>query len=246
MLFTDNRGLGGLHLEPRSVTRNWWIDEGGESPIVVVSTITSDSDLDWFDTSDSILASLAFGDAAPNPAPPEGDLWTLGFSLNVPAGLVEVPALGGLRFEIPEEQFVHQHSIARRMVVFLDDEAANSEFLFIDRNLSDDPIATAQDAIEELVAIGVEVTELETTTIGGFPTRVVDVASEQRDVFRTVDVDGELGAWAPPLAGRLWFIESDRGLLLATAETFTPSAPLERIIAQTTWMVSTLEFIELN
>lgn len=58
------------------------------------------------------------------------------------------------------------------------------------------------------------------------------------DIVTAEDTIDELIAvvdgWGPPLAGRLCFIDSECGPLLATAEVFTPSAPLEDVIAQTT------------
>ncbi len=246
--FVTNRLVNGHPLERGALYRTWWIDEGDESPIAIIAAVDNDSQLDWFDTAESVLGSLNFGDTSPNPIPAEGDLWTLGFSSEVPAGPVEVPILGGLRFELPEDEFIFQSASEGVIVVeFGDDQPANSEFQFIIGNQSGDPIVTAQDAIDELAAAGAEVIELESTTVAGFPTRVVDISgseSNSRPIFTRFEQDPF--GWGFPMAGRLWFIDSDRGLLMATAEAFTPDAPLEDVIAQTTSIVSTLEFIELS
>ena len=157
-----------------------------------------------------------------------------------------MPILGGLRFELPEDTFLFQSATDGIMVVPFGDEPADSEFQFIVSNDAGDPIATVQDAIDELTAAGAEVTELESTTVAGFPTRVVDVTggSRSRPIFDRIEQDPN--GWGLPRSGRLWFIDSDRGLFLATAEVFETSAPLEDVIAQTTAIIETLEFIDLG
>jgi hypothetical protein len=78
--FFTNRRVHSKSLEPGAMYRIWWIDQGAESPIAISAGIRTDSQLGWFDTADSIVGSVAFGDTSPNPIAPEGDVWTLGFS----------------------------------------------------------------------------------------------------------------------------------------------------------------------
>ena len=224
-----------------------WIDEGDESPIAIIVGVGNESQLKWFDTAESILDSLAFGETAPNPIPAEGDLWTLGLPSSVPAGVVEIPALGGIRFELAEERFIFQNQDEHHFVDL--GEVGDSELLLIDRNGSGDPISTVDEAVAELTDSGVDVTELEAITVAGFPARVFDITIESfpdRPTF--VPVRGEMRqtGWSPPTDGRIWLFESDRGLALITAETFDSPDNLAAVIEQSTLIVSTLEFIELG
>ena len=246
--FITNREVNGKALELRSVYRVLWIDEGDESPIAIVVGVRNESELGWFDNAESILDSLAFGETAPNPIPAEGELWTLGLPSSVPAGVVELPALGGIRFELAEEQFIFQNKDEHHFVA-LGEVPADSELLLIDRNGDGDPISTADEAVAELTDSGVELTELESITVAGFPTRVFDLTTESfPDGPTFTPVRGELGqtGWSAPTDGRIWLFESDRGLALITAETFDSTEHLAAVIEQSTLIVSTLEFIELG
>jgi hypothetical protein len=81
------------------------------------------------------------------------------------------------------------------------------------------PLASAHEVIDELAAAGVELTELEATTIDGVDTRVFDITNTDIGAillrFSPLDVAEDYLGWDAPAGGRLWLIEHpDRGLMI--------------------------------
>lgn len=246
--FATNRLATELNFNPRALYRIWVIDQGDESPLLMHATILRDAQIDWFDTVDQIVATLSFGPTEPNPIPTEGDLWELGISADVPAGSVEIPALGGIRFELATERFVAQWLIGEFYWVETDGPA-DSELLLIESDIDGNPISTV-DELMAAVTLGVTTaTELDATTLAGFPTRVFDVETTGDNfspALIPVNADESERGWGAPLAARLWVSETDRGLVLITAEAFQTIDDLPEVIEMSELIVSTLEFIELS
>lgn len=245
---STNRLLTGLSLSPQASYRMWVIDQGDESPLLMHAAILRDAQVDWFDAVDEIVATLAFGPTEPNPIPTEGDLWTLGFSTVVPAGSVEIPALGGIRFELATERFVGQRNTGEFHFVGTDGPA-DSEMLIIDRDIDGMPISTVDELVAAVTLGTTTATELDATSLAGFPVRVFDIETAGGNSAPSLSplnaAEGERG-WSAPLAGRIWVSETDRGLVLITAEVFQTIDDLPEVIEQSELIVSTLEFIELG
>lgn len=241
-----NRLVTSLSLNPGASYRLWVLDQGGDSPVLIHAAIRSDSGSAWFDTAEAVMSTVAFGPSEPNPIPAEGDVWTMGLPALVPAGTVEIPALGGVRFELAQDRFIFQNDDEHHFVAT--DGPADSELLIIDRDIDENPIATVDELIAVVTSDSVAAEELAPTTLAGFPARVFDLeatSAGRRSLLPLNGAAGETG-WGNPLAGRIWVAETDRGLVMITAETFEPDADLPGVIEQSELIVETLEFIELE
>ncbi len=243
---STNRLVTGLSLSPGASYRLWVVDQVDESPIMIHAAIRNDSGAAWFDTAEAVMSTVAFGPSEPNPIPAEGDLWTLGLPADVPAGSVELPALGGIRFELAQERFIFQNEDEHHFVDT--DGPADSELMIIDRDADENPISTVDELIAAVTADSVTAEELASTTLAGFPARVFDLeaTSPGRDPsLLTLNATGDAG-WRHPLDARIWVAETDRGLVMITAEWFEPDADIPGVIEQSELIVETLEFIELE
>jgi hypothetical protein len=88
--------------------RLWFVDQGNLAPILIFA-VAQEGNEAWFAEADALVEGLAFGEPAPHPAPPpDGPPWEAGFSGVVPAGVVVVPALDGIGFEMSEDRFIEQ------------------------------------------------------------------------------------------------------------------------------------------
>lgn len=248
--FATNRLLNGISFSHNFTYRIWWIDQGAESPLVV-SAATNRPTGGWFDTAEAVMATVAFGDTAPNPIPADGDLWTIGFSSEVPVGTIDIPALGGVRFEVAEETFlIQERTVGWNALQIPGGGPADSEFFLLGtEHSSGATLETADDVVAALEAAGMTVSEVDPTTLAGADARVFDIASSRPGAVPILvskeDSTGE-GGWSAPLEGRAWLAETDRGLLVVTAEIFDPSGDLDAVIAQSELIVETFEFITLD
>ncbi len=232
-LLATNHRLTGKTLAAGSRYRIWMVDQGDVDPIAVVVMANRATDRGWFDTADEILATLAFGEIAANP-------------IQDADGVVELPALGGIRTELAQPAVVIREPAGGVRIAPVG-QPGDSEFLIA----PNDSAGQAVETIDELLAVletgDVEITELEPTEIDGLEARVLDIGSvtERGLLTRTASTDA---LWFPPPRGRMWAVEHpERGLLIITAEAFIdPDEVFPIVLAQTEAVIDTLEFIELD
>jgi hypothetical protein len=192
-------------LDTGSTYRVWMVDQAGNDPLVVVVAINRDSDSEWFDTAESVLSTLAFGEVEPNPV------------INAPAGAIEVPFLGGVNFTLAEPALVLQEPLGVGAIRLYDQPAA-VEFLINPTNIDGNALNTPADLIALLEGAGVEVIPAEPTTIDGVATQVFDIGTNESMVLLNRSPESELD-WRAPERGRIWLIEHpERGLLMINAE----------------------------
>lgn len=242
--FADNRGVNGLWFDPGVDYRIWWVDTGDEAPIAI-SVGAGNQGPAFFDRARELLDTVAFGEVRPHPIP-EGDLWTLCYPAEVPAGRIELGFGGGIAFELPSEQFIYQELCAFAEIPLRLPGAVD---LVLPRFTPDgEAIASTDALVTTLTDFGLTLTELDATTVAGNPTRVFDLTDGPQG-FRNPavkwDSDAQ-GGWRPPFAGRLWVLETDRGLMMITAESFESDVALLDAMALAESVLSTLELIDLD
>jgi hypothetical protein len=232
MLLGSNRSLYDLALFPGSKYRIWLVDQGDEDPLAVIVSIDRASDLEWFDTAETILSSLAFGEVGPNPV------------LAASPGSTELPFLGGIRIELEVESVALQHPGGFGQVS-LTDWMADTQFLADPLDLDGSPVTTADELLAILRATDVEVAEIDEATVGGFGARVVEIRSDSSEPVVTLAARNER-AWRAPPRGRIWLIEHpNRGLLMITAQVFENlDLVFPLVVTQTERIIESLEFIE--
>ena len=217
-------------LQPDALYRIWFVDQDDEDPLVVIVAVDRESDLDWFDTADRILSSLAYGEVAPNPV------------LDALPGPAELPLLGGIRIEIPPETYALRDpaGFGRVPIPFWE---GHTGFLANPRTLDGTTLQSVDQLVDALRSAGIEVQDDEGMTIDGLPARTFEVAADPSEPL--LRFDGSSGrAWSAPPRARVWAMEHpDRGLLVITAEVFEnldivyPAA-----VAQSEAIVASLEF----
>ena len=242
--FADNRRLNGLWFDPGVDYRIWWVDTGDEAP-VAISVGGGRGGTAFFDRAQELLDTVVFGEVRPHPIP-EGDPWTLCYSAEVPGGRVELGFGGGIAFELTDGRVIFQDRCAFAEIPLRLPGAVD---LVLPRFTPDgDAIESTDDLVDTLTRAGLTLTELDATTVAGNPTRVFDLTDGPQG-FRNPAVKWESdmdGGWHPPFAGRLWVLETERGLMMITAESFESDVALLDAIALAESILATLELIDLE
>ncbi len=220
---------------PGSTYRLWVVDQGAEDPIVITIAADRDTDPTWFDTAETLLASLEFEAIEPNPVQ------------RGTSGPVEIDAFDGLRLTVPSEATVVQPypGFAR---IAPQDVSGDVEFLTRPLDVDGVEITSIERTLELLEDEAVAITELDPTDVGGRPARVfrVDSGPFPNVVAKTRPEDlarGEFG-WESPQFGHLWLVETaDRGLLVVSAETMNGPDAVEPLFVWAQDLLASLELV---
>ena len=207
-----SRGYRDIGLLKNEQHRVWWIAEPGFDPVVIVAR-GSGSQL--FDRVDSLLATAGFGPAAEHPVPVLSP-WEAGVPADAPAGVVRLPSLGGLEFELATPASVDPHEFDAHVNV---SSVASADIAIAIRSTVGDPIESVDDAVRVLEASGVIAAEVEWLR-EGTDGRAFDIARGPASAAVFV-VEAEEGAsWTPPANGRIWLLTTERGVLFVSAGAY--------------------------
>ena len=224
-------------LKEGSRYRMWIVDQGDEDPLIVKVAVASEADLDWFESADRLLETLAFGAIESNPI------------LAAAPGSVALPFLGGIRVELPDEVYAVRASgnadeFGR---IAMETWPGSTDLLTNPRDLDGRSIATTAELTSALRARNVAVEDQGLTTIAGLPAAILLLEDPERRPSLSLGADGE-STWRTPRRAQLWVVEHpDRGLLIITAEAFeNADIVLPIAVAQTEGVLDSLEFIDLE
>lgn len=212
--FVTNHDWEVKALSKGSKYRVWIVEQAGEAPLAIVSAINNDEDSPWFDRADAVMATLAFGDIAPNPV------------RQLIAGPNQVDVLGGVEFSMPDDRLLIHQWKGRHYAFLQVDLPISVVFADTPHDLDGNPLASSEELVAELTAAGIDVTELDSITIDGVDSRVLDVTSATAGpiAFRysALDLaDPNILGWEAPAVGRLWLIDHpERGLMAISAKAF--------------------------
>lgn len=217
--------------------RVWVVDQGEEEPIVVVAAIDDESLTPWFDEADLILATVKFETTEPSPV------------LRAAAGPVELDVFGGISIDLPEDVMIVEpfEGFARFIPT---DIAGDVEFLTAPLDTDGIEVTTTDRLLQLLTDQGVDLTELESPTIGGFDARTFEVHSGQFPKIalktRIADLARPEFGWESTHRGHLWIVEHpESGLLIVSAETLdTGSTTAAALRPWTDNLLRGLEFRE--
>ena len=254
VIFAMSRDIDGVVFRKGIDYRVWWVDGGEFDPIAVIVGAGLQGE-EFFEEANVVLDTLAFGEWAPHPVPPGTDLWELGFPSRVPTGTVKIPLAGGLQFELQRPRDIFQNP----GLANLDLPEHNGSLIMFTapETATGDPIEAAEDVVAAVDGKdGVVLEQLDTTEIAGFDTTVFDLTNGPQKT-RDGDFGGQplisflesntgLGFWHAPPLGRMWVIESDRGVLIVVAESFGRSEEdLAGIVDIAEPILESLEFIDM-
>lgn len=212
--FVNNNGSQIKPLNKGARYRVWVIDQGDEDPLAVVDGIAREEDAPWFQRSDAVMDTLAFGVVAPNPVQ------------QLATGPNELDVLGGVEVSVPDDQtLIYQWNGRGYAFVPIGDRPATIAFSDQPHDLDGNVLESSDEVIDRLTAAGVEIVELEATTIDGLDARVFDIAHDDVGAivlrYSSLDVAEEYLGWDAPAAGRLWVIDHpDRGVMTINASAF--------------------------
>lgn len=198
------------------------------------------------DSAETVTTTVASPDTTAVSENGDEDPVSLGLPGEVAAGdTVETPNLGGLRFIVPEDRFIHQSP----GFVVIEQRGLPVEILLV--RVVESPAGEPIDSVDAVIALIDEATrtldELDPTTIAGLEARVLDFTAEPNPsprpadaIFRTVE-DG-VGGWGPGAEGRVWLLDTPRGIMLFSAGVPEPGAvDLVDVIAEAEAIFATLE-----
>ncbi len=232
--------LSGNHeTQPRqiksgSVYRVWIVDQGDADPVLVSVGVDTTADVGWFATAEQLLQTVAFGEPGLSPG------------IALAEGTTKLPFLDGIRIETPPAaSAVRRQGNDAHGQILLDDWAASTEFVTNPRSLDGTLLAGTDALVGHLGVLDIDVTELDSDTVGGFDARVLEFAGSILEPGFALDAEGSV-VWRQSRRSRLWVVEHpDRGLLVISAEAFeNADFSFPAAIEQTEALLSTLEFVE--
>ena len=223
---STNQFLTHRFLTLGSQQRIWFVEQPGEDLLIVLVGINRPTDSDWFETAESVLSTLAFGEVGPNPLSIQGP------------GSLDLPFLGGVRFELGEEAFVTRDRIDR---VLHRSEPAETDFVATLYDSEGNLLETTDDLVAAFEQAGSEINEIEPATIDGLAARVFDFGSPRGGEL-LIRPDSRANFFVPG-RGRMWVIEHpDRGVLMISAEGPNEQY-FETALALTEPIIESLEFV---
>lgn len=230
-----NRGIHTVEVPATSSTRMWWFEMGSFEPLVVVAT----GDASALTAAAAVVESLGFGEPQPHPIP-EGRPWEAGLDGDVPAGLISLPAQGGMSFELAEPAVLTQRD------TFMEVRLGAVELVGVwrfDLTVGGEPMTTIPATVAALEGAGLTVAEVGTSEVSVGTFTVFDFTdgptSTSAGVLR--DSVGNL-TWVPPFEGRLWLLERGDHVLVVSAGSVVADSPLEDVIAVAETLLETLRF----
>lgn len=254
VVFAMSRNIEGIALRKGIDYRVWWVGGGEFEPISVVVAAGLKGE-EFFEEANVLLDTLAFGESAPHPVPPGAVLWELGLPSQVRPGMVRIPLAEGLQFELQRPRYIFQNP----GLANFDLSEHNGDLMMFTapETATGDPIETVEDVVEAVDGKdGLLLDEVGVTEIGGFETTVFDLTNgpqKDRDSFggqpliSFLEDNTGLGFWHAPPLGRVWVIESDRGVLMVAAESFGRSEEdLAAIVDIAEPILESLEFIDIE
>lgn len=254
VIFAMSRDIEGIPFSKGIDYRVWWVDGGEVEPISVVVAAGLKGE-EFFEEANVLLDTLAFGEWGPHPVPPGAVLWELGLPSQVPAGMVRIPLAGGLEFELQRPRDIFQNPGLANFAFF--EHNGDLMMFTAPETAAGDPIEAAEDVVEAVDGKdGLVLDEIGVSEIGGFETTVFDLSNGPQKgldsfggqpLISFLEDNTGLGFWHAPPLGRVWAIESDRGVLLVVAESFGRSEEdLAAIIDIAEPILESLEFIDMG
>ncbi len=215
--FTTNNDVGDFAFDAGFTYRVHWVDMGEFGPVAIITGWPSEDDAFESDAT-ALLSTVAFGDPQANPIPDGAAPWELGLGALVPPGLVQLPTAGGIEFDLAQERFIDQFS--GFAAVTLDNAPGDFEILTPLRADGGPDVKTVDDALAAVESLGVVATEIEPATFPLGAARVFDMegSSGTAGTKSIVTTDDALGGWRAPRLGRMWLFDTERGVIMVTAE----------------------------
>ena len=158
---------------------------------------------------------------------------------------VEIPALGGIRFDLDNRLFVTQSEHEHHFITM--EGEVDCELMIVDRDGDGNPVTSAEELIAAVSMNGGTWRELRPKKLGRFPARVFDIQRPTAQFYPSLMAVGaveEEDGWSAPRAARLWISQTDRGLVMISAEAFECPHELPPVVTTGEVIVSTLEFID--
>ena len=217
--FAESGEAAALDIPPDILHRIWWIGQGELDPIIVLVGAGSDGE-PWFDAAATVLDTVRFGEPRPHPLEASMRPWEQGLSSTLPAGTIRLPAAGGIEFVIDSSHELG--GVSAGGTASIDIDGAREVGVFIAAQTAEGDVVTSiDDAVAAIEAVATVVASTD-VAVAGSPGRVIDVVDgplTDVDVLRAGTDAGELDEWTAPVSGRIWLVDSPRGVLVISAGT---------------------------
>lgn len=229
--------------DPNAEYRVWWVDGVDYEPLVIIVTARRDNQ-DFFDVASELLSSIRLGDAATHPIGADIVPWECGFTSFVARGPVALPVAGGLQFDLPTDALITQGGGVAQ--VGLRNEGNSVVMLSPVTDAEGNALANAEDLRTAIEVLGVQVGEATTTTLLGTEAQMFDVerGSAGFDAVLITETGGGPLGWKAPSLGRLWVVETERGLVVAAVHSGNSSRALELALEDANEILPSLVLID--
>ena len=248
--FVTNNFVVGWPLEIGSTSTVYWIDFDDDLAPLVAIVGSRESDDTWRESADALLATVELGEPEPHPvSPSDNPFWERGLSTGepVPAGLQRFPSFGGVQLDLDEDRVVNQPG-SYFLVVTSDDGQGDVEIWRAFQGPGGETIESTDDLVLVLEQISSSVEEVGSSTYPLGEAREFDIRGEGNTFDPGMSIVPEPGVnWFTPSAAHLWVFETERGIVVVSAESFLGDLLLDdmRDFAETVVLPSA-EFINFG
>ena len=221
--FVTNHFSAGWTFELGFRSTVYWVDMGADlAPLAVLFGSRADDD-NWQQIAEGLLGTLEFGEPGPHPVSTDNvPLWEQGVNsaAPVPAGLRWFPTFGGFSFVLDEDRDIRQAG-NYFLVMGSGDSQGDVEIWRAQSGPGGNPIESTDDLVGVLELISDSVDEVGSSTHRLGEARQFDVRAAGNTFDPDLSVQSEPGElWFTPSAARLWVFETDRGVIVVSAESF--------------------------
>ncbi len=241
--------------EPNVDYTVWVVDMGEFDPVLVLLSDNGNSPSITAQGRD-VANSIVFDEPQPNPLPIVEAPWEIGGRGEAEPGVIEFPLAGGVAIDIPEASITGAGDPGVFFVTMGTLPIPGDVELF---SPVSDAFGNAIETAADFIAAG-EVADFTATEVGTAETRlgsatVIDIEGGNfsggpllteptpADVGIIAEAGSQLG-WRAPTFGRAWLIESERGLIVFTAELFVGEREdLDPFIAYAESLLPSLRFV---
>ena len=229
-------GTGSLFIEG-GINDVWFVDQGTEDPLAIISTIARPDDRAWFDTTEEFLSSVEFSNVGPNPQ-------RLVFDAEV-----DLVAFGGVSAQTPPLDFELYEELGAATTFWNSDRFLSIDLMTNPLTIDGTPLASADQLLDIFDDLAYQWTEEDRIDVDGIEARSFSVQSlgvtQTLLISRPDELALEKAGWFASARAYVSVVEHpERGVLFVGMNATENDAELGREF--TIDLLESLEFQDSN